>query len=815
MALFSSQDLRFAFRSLQTRPGLSAVIIATLGLGIGATTATFSLLDATLLRPLPFDRADRLVFLWGVAGPERSQRGASPPEVADWRAGNHTLTGVSAYDPISLNLRTDRGPDRLSAERVNPEYFRLLGVNASQGRTFTTEEDRAADAFPVVVVSHNAWRTRFGADPGLVGRSITLNDRPFTVVGIMPEGFSGLSFQADLWIPLAMLTVDSPAGLLTSRNNRWLLAVARLKDGVSIADAEQDLGQVALQLAEQYPETNADRSVDVLSLQENLLGNTGSLFQTLFKAVLLVLLIACANVMSLQLVRATAREREIALRRALGAGRLQLVRQLLSEGLVLAGLGGAAGVLLAYWLIRLLLPLVPPGLIPLYAEVSVNSRVLGFTLAVTVLTGIACGLAPILRRPGDDLSEALRQGARTASSGLGRLRRPGLQQALVAGEVALALILLVGAGLMLRSLALRLAVDPGFEAKGLVAGRVSLPRPQYQEFPARASFVDRLAARLTTISGVASVAIASDLPLRGNSNAATLRIDGPTPVQSRYFRHSVTPGYFAALGIPLQRGRDFTGSDRQDAPAVAIISETMAARFWPDRDPIGMRFRQGNETGPEVTVIGVAGPARHRDLTTDLFAAGSEPDVYYPFAQRTTTDLEIAVRMRDGSLLATPLLEREVAAVDPGLPLFQVAPLESALEAQNAAPRFGSLVLAGFSAVALGLAAIGIYGVIAFVVGLSRREIAIRLALGANRGQVLRVVMANGMLLVLAGLVLGVLGALAGGKVIQAQLYGVTPGDPFILVGVSGAVILVALLASWLPARRAALVEPQAVLKGE
>lgn len=815
MAIFSAQDLRFAFRSLQTRPGLSAVIIATLGLGIGATTATFSLLDATLLRPLPFERSDRLVFLWGVAGPERSQRGASPPEVADWRAGNHTLSGVSAYDPISLNLRTESGPDRLSAERVNPEYFRLLGVRAGQGRTFTTEEDRVADAFPVVVVSHNAWRSRFGADPGLVGRSITLNDRPFTVVGIMPEGFSGLSFQADLWIPLAMLTVDSPAGLLTSRNNRWLLAVARLKDGVSIADAEQDLGQVALQLAEQYPETNTDRSVDVLSLQENLLGNTGSLFQTLFKAVLLVLLIACANVMSLQLVRATAREREIALRRALGAGRLQLVRQLLSEGLVLAGLGGAAGVLLAYWLIRLLLPLVPPGLIPLYAEVSVNPRVLGFTLGVTVLTGIACGLAPVLRRRGDDLSDALRQGARTASSGLGRLRRPGLQQALVAGEVALALILLVGAGLMLRSLALRLAVDPGFEAKGLVAARVSLPRTQYQEFPARADFVERLVTRLNALPGVARAAIASDLPLRGNTNAATLAVEGPTSTQARYYRHSVTPGYFAAMGIPLARGRDFTGFDRQDTPPVAIISETMAARFWPDRDPIGMRFRQGSQTGPEVTVIGVAGPARHRDLTTDLFAAGSEPDVYYPFAQRTATDLEIAVRMRDGSLLATALLQREVAAVDPGLPLFQVAPLESALEAQNAAPRFGSMVLTGFSAVALALAAIGIYGVIAFVVGLSRREIAIRLALGANRGQVLRVVMANGMLLVLAGLVLGVLGALAGGKVIQAQLYGVTPGDPLVLIGVSGAVVLVALLASWLPARRAALVEPQAVLKGE
>ena len=815
MALFSAQDLRFAFRNLQTRPGLSAVIIATLGLGIGATTATFSLLDATLLRPLPFERSDRLVFLWGVYGPQRSQRGASPPEVADWRAQNHTLTGVSAYDQISLNLRTGSGPDRLNAERVNPEYFRLLGVNASQGRTFTAEEDRVADAFPVVVVSHTAWRTRFGGDPGLVGRSITLNDRPFTVIGIMPEGFAGLSFQADLWIPLAMLTVDSPAGLLTSRNNRWLLAVARLKDGTSIDEAERDLGQVALRLAEQYPETNTDRSVDVLSLQENLLGSTASLFQTLFKAVLLVLLIACANVMSLQLVRATAREREIALRRALGAGRLQLVRQLLSEGLVLAGLGGAAGVLLAYWLIRLLVPLVPPGLIPLYADVTVNLRVLGFTLAVTVLTGVACGLAPILRRGGHDLSDALRQGARTASSGLGRLRRPGLQQALVAGEVALALILLAGAGLMLRSLALRLAVDPGFEAPGVVAARVSLPRPQYQAFPARAYFADRLATRLNAILGVAGAAIASDLPLRGNATATTLLIEGPTPVQTRYFRHSVTPGYFAALGIPLIRGRDFSGLDRQDTQPVAIISEPMAARFWPDRDPVGMRFRAGGETGPEVTVIGVAAAARQRDLTTDLFAPGSEPDVYYPFAQRTETDLEIAVRMRDGSLFSAPLLQREVTALDPGLPLFQVAPLESALTAQNSAPRFGSLVLTGFSAVALVLAAIGIYGVIAFVVGLSRREIAIRLALGANRGQVLRVVMGNGMLLVLAGLVLGVLGALAGGKVIQAQLYGVAPGDPAILIAVSGAVVLVALLASWLPARRAALVEPQAVLKGE
>jgi len=814
MTLISAQDIRFAFRNLQNRAGLSAVIIATLALGIGATTATFSLLDAALLRPLPFEQADRLVFLWGVAGPQRSQRGASPPEVADWAAMNHTLSGVSAWDPISLNLRTASGAERINAERVNAAYFKLLGTEAARGRTFTTEEDRVADAFPVVVVSHRMWQSRFAGDPELLGRTVTINDRPFTVIGVMPEGFSGLSFQSDLWIPLAMLSVDSPASLLTTRNSRWLVALGRLKDGVSMSDAAQDLRAVAGRLTELHPETNTDRSVDLLSLEQHFLGTNASLFQTLFKAVLLVLLIAAANVMSLQLVRATAREREIALRMALGAGRFQLVRQLLTEGMVLAGLGGAAGILLAYWIIRLLVPLAPAGLLPGYAQIAVNLRVLGFTIGLTVLTGLACGLAPVLRKQTRDLSDALRQGARAASSGLGRLRRPGLQQILVAGEVSLALMLLVGAGLMLRSLRERMSVSPGFDSQGVLAARLSLPRAGYP-VEARAAFAEQLSVRLNALPGVLAAAVSTDLPLRGNSNASSLLVEGPGATPIRYFRHSVTPEFFRTVGIAVERGRGFSAFDAADAPTVAVISSAMARRFWPGLDPIGRRFRLGDETGPEVTIVGVAGLARFRDLTTDLTTATSEPDVYFPFAQRTGTDLEIAVRMRNGVAPSVTTIQREVAALDAGLPLFQVAGLGDALAGQNAAPRFGSVVLGAFSALALLLAAIGIYGVIAFVVGLSRKEIAIRLALGADGGAVQRVVMANGMVLVLAGVGVGLIGARLGGTLLETQLYGVRASDPGTLVAVSGTVVVVALLASWLPARRAAAVDPQTVLKGE
>ena len=816
MALISALDLRFALRTLQSRPGYCFVVAATLALGIGATTATFSLLDATLLRPLPFERSDRLMMLWGVAGPERSIRGASVPEVADWRTMNRTLTDVSVFDPISLNLRTGDGAARISAERVDAGYFPLLGVRPAQGRTFSAEEDAVPDAHPVAVVSYSLWRSRFSASSSLVGSVITLNDRPFTVIGVMPEGFRGLSFGAELWVPVSMMSVDNPVSLLTNRGTRWLGALGRLRDGISRSEAQRDLESVAARLSELYPDNNRGRSVMLQSLEENSLGSTAMLYSALFKAVLLVLLIACANVMSLQLARATSREREIALRMALGAGRGQLIRQLLTEGMVLAGLGGAAGVLLAYWGLRLLVPLAPAGLLPPYIHLGVDRRVLGFTLAITVMCGLACGLAPLLRRRRGDTAGALREGARASSSGLGRLRRPGVQQAFVAGEVALALMLLAGAGLMIRSLRERLAVSPGFEPAGLLAARLSLPRERYPA-EARTAFVSRLGESLASLPGVTAAAISTDLPLRGLSSAAMLLVDGPGAEPARYYRHAVSPEFFSALRVPLLLGRGFTRDDGAGAPRVAVVSAAMARRFWPGQDPIGRRFHLGDASGPEVTVVGVAAQARFRDLTTDLAAATSEPDVYVPFAQRTDPDIEIAIRASGpgGALPSAAMVQAAVAALDPGLPLYRVEPMTDAVRSQNAAARFGSLVLGVFSGLALLLAAIGIYGVVSFVVGLSSREIAIRVALGAGRLRVLRVVMGSGMALVLAGLGLGVVGAELGGRLLESQLYGVRAGDAPTLIGVTGVVLLVAVVAIWIPARRAAAVEPQVVLKEE
>lgn len=814
MAWITATDMRLAFRTLQTRPGLAAVIIATLALGIGATTAMFSVLNAVLLRPLPFAEPDRLVLLWGVAGPERSIRGASLPEVRDWRLKNRTMTDVSVFDQISLNLKTENGADRVIAERVNAGYFSILGIAAARGRTFTPDEDSLPDAHPVAVVSHSFWRNRFGSDPSLVGKSIDLNGRSLTIVGIMPEGFGGLSFQADVWIPVAMLSVDSPVALLTTRSNRWVPAVGRLRDGISMEDGQRDLIAVAAQLAEQYPETNRDRSVDLRSIQDNALGTTKTLFAALFQAVLLVLLIACANVMSLQLVRATAREREIALRLALGAGRWQLLRQLLTEGVVLAGLGGVAGLIIAFWSLRLLLPLAPAGLLPAYAQVGVDGRVLAFSAGITLLCGLLCGLAPALRSGRSDLSDALRQGVRASSSGLRRLRKPGMQQLLVAGEVALAMMLLVGAGLMLKDLRRRVAIPPGFQPEGVLVARVALPRDRYP-VSERIIFAERLTERLSALPGVVAATVSTDLPLRGFDNAASLTTDVPGADAVRHYRHGVTPRFFEVLGIPLLAGRGFTAADLGDSPRIAVVSQATARRLWPGQDPLGRRFHLGDLTGPEVTVVGVAASARFRDLTTDLATSAGGLDVFFPFTQRTDVDLEIAVRSRTGAGLSAAVLQAQLGAIDPQLPLYLVQPLADVVRSQNAAPRFGSLVLGAFSALALILSAIGVYGVIAFVVGLSRREIAIRLALGADGRKVLGVVMANGMMLVLVGVLVGVVGARLGARVLGSQLYGVPVTDTGTFMAVTGLVTLVACLACWLPARRAARVEPQTVLKGE
>jgi predicted permease len=810
MAVPLIHDLRFAVRALRARPGLTAVIVATFALGIGASTAMFSLVDPVLLRPLPFERPERLAVLWGSFGPEREIRGASPVEIADWRAMNRSFEDIAVFDPISLNLRTAADPERVQAEWVTSPYFRVLGVQPVQGRGFLEEEDGGADAHPVVVVSHDFWQRRLDGAATAVGTVITLNDQAFTVVGIAPPAFRGLTFQADLWVPLSNISLNGRPGLLTERNNRWLGAVGRLRDGTPLVAAQADLDRVAATLAREYPGFNTDRGIRLMSLKENALDGSADLFVTLFGSVLLFLLIACANVASLQLVRATGRGREMALRLAIGARRSQIVRQLLTEGVVVAMLGGAAGVLLAQWTVSLLVPLVPAGLLPAHVQVGIDARVLGFSLGITLLCGIVCGLAPAVLSGRKDLGETLREGSRASSSGLGRIRRPGLQQVLVAGEVAIALVLLVGAGLIIRSLREQLTVAPGFAVDRVMAARVALPRQRYEP-EQRNVFATRLLDRLREIPTVATASVSSDLPMRGVTNAGLIQTD-PAGEWIRAYRHLVTPDFFEVLQIPILRGRAFTADDRAGAPMVAVISDAMARRFWPGQDPVGKRF-QYNRDGVEVTIVGVAGDVRYRDVTTDL--STTDPDVFYPFAQRTDAIIEVAVRSRSGGPPPVAEVRRALASLDPLLPLYEIFPLETGLQSQFAASRFASLVLGAFSVVALMLAAIGIYGVLSFVVGLARREIAIRMALGADRQRVLGVVVRNGMTLVLVGAALGVLGALAVAPLLASQLYGVRAADPLTFAAVTATLVSVALLASWLPARRAAAVEPQSVLKEE
>lgn len=806
-------DLRFALRAFRRSPGFTAAVVATLALGIGASTAMFSLVDSTLLRPLPFHEPQELVVLWGVKQPEGDIRGASFPEIADWRSMSHTLTDVALFDPISLNLRTGVESVRLSGEMVSGGFFQLIGARAALGRTILPSDDDAPDAHPVAVISDALWHERFSGDSSVVGRSITLDDRSLTVIGVMPPGFTGLSFEADVWIPSMMVSLTRSASIVEQRGARWLMGVGRLKPGVAMADAQRDLDGVALRLAQAYPATNADRGVRLMSLQDNYLGSTRKLLFTLLGAVFLFLLIACVNVTSLQLVRGIARRREIAVRMAIGADSARLVRQLLVEGVVLAAVGGAVGAVVAWLGVRAMMPLVPDGLLPAYAHPAVNSRALAFGLGVAVLAGIVFGVVPAFRGARSDISGALRESG-AADTGLARIGRAGAHQLLVVGQIALALVLLAGAGLMVRSLRHQLAVSPGFRPDGVLGARLTFPAERY-DAKARAAFASQLVDRLESLPSVASAAMSSDLPFNGNSNAAILNLPGGDEEGVRFYLHSASQSYFATLGVPIIRGRSFTATDVEGSPEVVVISDAMARRFWPGTDPVGQHFRIGGADGLEVTVVGVAGTVRYRDLTTDLAAPGSEPDVYFSLAQHPAPFMEISVRQKGSSRLSLAVLQREVAALDPSLPIFDVRQLTSDIRAQSATGRFGSLTLSVFSAVALILAAIGVYGVVAFVVSRSRREIAIRMALGARAGAVVTLILRGGLLLTIAGVGLGLIGAVGASRVLSDQLFDVSTTDPLTFGAVALLVLLIALTATYLPARRATRIAPQSALRGE
>jgi putative ABC transport system permease protein len=806
-------DLLVAARMLARRPGYAVSVILTLAIGIGASTLMFALLDVATLRSLPFKDPDGLVALLGVSGPQRDVRGGSFPEIHDWARMTRTLDDVAIYDETSLNLRVGDEALRVEAEMVSPAYFRLLGVTAALGRTFLPAEDRTPDAKPVVVISDRLWRGRLGGDPAVLQRHVFLNDRQFAIVGVMPHGFSGISFDSDIWFPSMMVSLTSTAATVQNRGNRWLTALGRLKPDTSLEQAQQDLTRVAAILEQEHPDFQRERGVQVTGLQAWMLGATGPLLSALFGSVLLFLLIACANVASLQLARTISRGRELAVRIALGASQWHAIRSVLAETVLLSSIAGAAGALLAAWGLAGVAALMPTDSLPTYVRLTLDVRALLFAAAASVLSGALVAILPAVKSRQRDVNSAIKDGARTIEGGIGTLRRPAPQQLLVIGQIALAMTLLAGAALLVRSLERQLAVDLGFDPRGVTVARLTLPATAYP--PAeRSLFVDRLVQALRAAPQVAEASVSSDLPLTGTAAASILTTDASDDRRIRYYRHFVAPGYFQTLGVALIHGRDFARTDAAQAPLVAMINSAGARRLWGSPEAaVGRRIHMG--PGITVEIIGVVADARYRDLTTNITAGTAEPDVFFPFAQRTDRDIEIAVRSSAGAPITIGALQQVVSTLDSGLPVYAVQPLTGAVAQQTATARFFSVLLSSFSLGALLLSALGLYGLISYVVGSSRRDIAVRLALGAATGRVLLLIVRNGMALVGIGVIAGLVGGIAAGRLVEAQLFQTASSDPVVLGSVASLLLVITCLATAIPARRASRIDPHTVLRGE
>ncbi|MEJ2503572.1 MAG: ADOP family duplicated permease [Gemmatimonadota bacterium] len=800
------RDVRIAFRALRRRPLLLFTATATLALGLGAGTAVFSVIEAALLQPLPFRDADRLAVVWGVAGPEQDIRGASPIEIRDWDDGAAAIGPLALYNETTVNLTGAGEAEQLEAEVVGPGIFDVLGVAPVLGRGLLPE-DGVAGAAGSAVISHDLWQRRFGGEADVLGRGVVLDDVAFSIVGVMPQGFRGLSFDTEIWVPLGPFS--SPE-TFTERGSRWLAAIGRLVPGATAETAQEQLDAVAARLAEAYPEANGDRAALLLPMREFYVGPSRALLLMVLGGVGLLLLIACANVANLQLVRAVERKREVALRFALGSGVAQVARHLMVESLVLATLGGVAGVAVAWAGLQLLLPLIPPGVLPAYASPAIDAPVLLFGAATALGAGVLFALVPAARVAREDPAGALRAGGRGATRGAGGRA----QRAIIVAEVAVALVLLVAAGLAVDSLRAQLAIRPGFDADGVLAARVTLGSGGY-DAESRVGFVEDVVRDLSGVAGVRSAAIASRAPLRGY-NAASYIYRAEDPIDAdhrvRFYLHGVTPGAFELLGVPLVRGRGFTVADRSEAPAVAVVSQAFAARIWPGQDPVGRRVVFA---GDSATVVGVAGNVRQRALTTSLMDPGEDPDVYFPYAQLPTRSFDILVRAEGDPARLTGAVRGLIADRDPSLPLYDVATLTSELDAQTALGRMVSAFLTVFAVLALVAAAIGLFGVLAFVVRGRRAEIAVRAALGAGPRRILRLVVGQGLAMVAMGLAVGILAALAAARFAASQLYGVSATDPVILAGTAMALLAVGVAASALPAIAALRVDPRTAMAEE
>jgi putative ABC transport system permease protein len=797
-------DVRFGARMLLKRPGFTLIAVLTLALGIGANTAIFSIVNAVLLRPFPYQAPERLVILQerfnagGVQSP-------SYPNFVDWRAQNTAFEAISAVrGNESFNFTGAGEPERLQGRLVSAEFFSLLGVKPLLGRDFRAEEDRPG-ATPAVILSYGFWQRRFGNYTGILGEQLTLNNQSYTVVGITPADFQ-YGLEADVTVPI---------GLQAERFRRrgadpGTNVVARLKPNVSQQQGETDLNLVAARLEQQYPESNKGRRVRVTPLHESFVGNVRQPLLILLGAVGLVLLIACANVANLLLVRASARQKEMAVRVALGAGRRAIVRQLLTESILLAAVGAALGILLAFWGVSFIASQLPIG-IPRLQEAEVDAPALVFTLAVSLLTSLLFGLAPALQASRPNLTEGLKEGERGASG-----RRQRLRSLLVVGEVALTLTLLVGAGLLIQSFWRVLQVDPGFKPQNLLTMQVSVNNPDGQQV---ANFFAQLQQNVRNLPGVTSVAVSNGIPF-GSTNFPTFLIEGRPETENKPsgLRYNVTPDYFRTMGIELIRGRLFSAQETPETPPVAIIDEVLAQRYFPNEDPLGKRLKSSADA-PGIEIVGVV---RHAEPNS-LDAQGPPPAQFYLNFNQIPAErlpgfvrrINLLTRTEVEPVRLASAVRAQVAALNKDQAVFNVRTMEQTV-AQSVAPRrFSMLLLTVFAVAALALASLGIYGLMSYAVAQRTREIGVRMALGAQVSDVLKLVIGQGMKLALAGVALGLAASVALTRTMKNLLFGVSATDPATFAAIALLLTLVALMACYVPARRATKVDPMIALRCE
>ena len=807
-------DIRYAFRMLLKRPGFTLIVVLTLALGIGANTTIFSAIDAVLLNPLPYKDPDRLMVVWETnkqLGPEMWDRN----EVAignflDFRSRNQVFEQLGSLFYTNMILSGTGDPQRLQGAVVSSNFFQVLGTQPMLGRSFLPEEEKPGSPF-TVIISHDLWQRQFGSDPGIINKSITLNAHQVAVIGVMPRGFEvqfPTSWHVDTWVPMVIDLADPD---YHDRGTNFLYTLARLKQDVSREQAQAGMSLIASQLQQQYPETNADRGVRVVPLHKQMVGNIESYLYMLFAAVGFVLLIACANVAGLLLARVTTRHREVAIRMAVGASRWRLIRQLLTESVILSAISGLLGLLLAYGGIKLLVSLTPSE-VPRLHEIGLHVPVFLWTLAISIVTGLLFGLAPALQASKPDLNKALKE---NSGRNPGSFQGNSLRNLLVVSEVAVALLLLVGAGLMTKSFFRLQQVDPGFEPANLLSMNIALPTSKYRG-PQANIFFDQLIERVKNLPGVKSVAGTDPLPLSDNNVSTGVVIEG-APVVALADRPSVgvrviTPGYFQTMSIPVLKGRSFTSQDRDNSPNVIVINEALASRFWPNQDPIGKRLGFEEDSSKQVwrEIVGVVGNVRHKALEIEVM-----PEAYFPYQQYPLNFMSLVVQTASDPASMVPAIRNQVLSIDKDQPVSDVKTMEQRVAKSVASSRFVMLLLSSFSVLALGLAAVGIYGVMAYLVTQRTQEIGVRMALGAQKRDVLRMVIGKGMILAIVGTVIGLVASLALTRLMRSLLFQVTPTDWLTFVIAPTVLLIVALLACYIPARRATKLDPLVALRYE